>query len=170
MKNLHWWLLILCIPLYGFWNVPALNDTRPKLQKALNVELAKIETAKTNLANLNAQKKDLELAGAQEAITDTIPLVLEQEFLILDLRRITQSAGFTTPGFTFSKGQNQATGAVEMKVAMSVKGSRENLVKLLKLIETNERFLGLESLNFATEPNGNTTNATFNIYALAQSF
>ena len=160
----------MCIPLYGFWIMPAFNETRPVLAQAVAVELDKKEAFNKKFLDLQAQQEVLEAAGGKSEVIEAIPSQLAQEFLLLDLRRITQSAGFTTPGFTFSKGQDDLTNAAEMKATIAVEGDRSNLVKLLKLIEANERFMGLESLNFSTKPGTTLTNAALNIYTLAQEF
>ena len=167
MKNLHWWLALGCIPLYGFWIIPVNGSSVPALQQAVRVEMQKEAKLNTELSGLEAQQSALQQEGETQSI-EIIPGVLEQEFLLLDLRRITQGNGFSTSGFSFSKGQNEATGAAQMNISFSATGRTENIVSLLAGIEQNKKFLGLESLSFSEDNNGLVTVA-LNLYALAQS-
>ena len=167
MKNLHWWLALACIPLYGFWIMPVNNGTLPALRQAVKVEVQKKSKLDTNFAALKAQQTALQQEGETNS-TEIIPTVLEQEYLLLDLRRITQGNGFSTSGFTFSKGQNEVTDAAEMRINFSATGRVTNLVNLLEAIEQNKKFLALETLSFS-ETNDNLINISLNLYALAQS-
>lgn len=169
MKNLHWWLVLACVPLYGFWTMPYLNDKRPALQKAIAVEESQqADMQKTMIALKNQQK---ELSTTENPPTDAVPVVLEQEYIIQDLRRITQSNGFSTTGFSFAKGQNADTKSAQMTITFSAKGKKENLIKLLQSVESNERFLALKDLSFnASQTSPGLINVNFNLYTLAQRF
>jgi len=171
MKNLHWWLLILCVPLYGFWTMPYLSDTRPSLQQALKVEVVQKDRLGEQFSALKTQQKELAASGDEVTPTDRIPPEMEQEYLLLDLRRITQGAGFSSGGFSFKKGENSDTKAAEMNVTFAAQGNRSNLVALLEAIEANPRFMGLNSLTFGSVgTNQDLINLSLDIYALAQRF
>jgi len=116
MKNLHWWLVLACIPLYGFWTVPYLSETRPALQQSVQVEKNKSEKLDTKIEALRSQQQ--ELSGEGTKPTESIPVVLEQEYLLLDLRRVTQGSGFSTQNFSFSKGQNVDTKSAQMTISL----------------------------------------------------
>ena len=169
MKNLHWWLALGCIPLYGFWTMPYLSNERPTLQQSVQIELNKTERLGTRMSSLQSQQQ--ELLAETEKPTESIPVVLEQEYLLLDLRRITQGSGFSAQNFAFTKGQNVETDAAQVGISFSAEGNRSNLVKLLKSIESNKRFLGMEDLSFSTSGvSDQVINISLNLYALAQRF
>lgn len=170
MKNLHWWLALACVPLYGFWIAPYLSDGRPELSRLIQVEKNEASQLVTQLEEIKSQQASL-ASGAETPSTTEIPEVLQQEYLLLDLRQITQGNGFSASGFNFTKGQNAQADAAEIKVNFSAEGSRNNVLPLLRSIETNKRFMGLESLSIsAVGGNPDAVRLSLNIYALAQRF
>lgn len=170
MKNLHWWLALACVPLYGFWIAPYLSDSRPDLSRSIQVEKNEANRLAAELKELKSQQASLS-TDSEAPATAEIPEILEQEYLLLDLRQITQGNGFSASGFNFTKGQNAQAEAAEIKVNFSAEGSRSNLLPLLRSIETNKRFMGLESLSISTVGgNPDSVRLSLNIYALAQRF
>lgn len=149
--------------------MPYLNDKRPALQKAITVEEDQRDELKKKMLALKNQQK--ELSTTDSPPTEAVPVVLEQEYIIQDLRRITQGNGFSTTGFAFAKGQNPDTKSAQMTITFSAKGKKENLIKLLQSVESNERFLALKDLSLsASQTSPGLINVNFNLYTLAQRF
>ena len=171
MKNLHWWLLFGCVMLYGFWTLPYFNTERPNLTKAVQVEVNKETQLKKTLSILNQKKSELLSIDEAEDTGPTVPTLLLQEYVILDLKSILERNQYVTQGFSFTKSQNVNLDAAELEISFGVEGPLARFPSLLKTIEQNKRFMGVESVSFNRESNqSDQISASLKLYALAQKY
>lgn len=175
MKNFKIISLVLCLPLYLFFIFPTYQTI--EIQKSTILGLEKERAAKNIiLKKLQAQKDNLGTKTAksieQEKLLSQIPLTLEQENLIRNMGKLALSTGFSFSGFSFSKGSNAEVNAPQMNIGFAVTGAKKYAKDFLTLIENNDRFLGMESLNVSILRDSKKipqVSMSIALYAFAQS-
>jgi len=171
MKNIFVWLALACIPVYGFFTIPfqaKLQDKQSQV-KALEVEKNSLITELKSLQD--KQKQLAKDPSASERLLKRIPLTLNQEFILIDLQKISEKSGFFFKSLNFGKSTNRQVKAPEIVVKFSVQGQHEKMPELLKAIEENERFMGLKTLNFNTKlvNQQKILQMNLSVYAFAQT-
>lgn len=173
MKRSSIWLLLLLIPLYGFWISPT-KDFLAVQQKKIDA-LEKERADKTQeLLDLQALKKELEVLQAENKNAGMeplrkLPLEIEQENILKDLQKIAHGAGFRFQGVSFSTGVSKDLGLPEIRMNFSVTGLKAQVPKFLESIEKNERFLGMDDLGVNVENNsGQFVTMNVSLYAFSQ--
>ncbi len=153
MKNLAIWLSILCIPLYGFFTFPQWGKLKENTAQAFLLE--KNLNAKTEkIKNLEKIKSTFDQTKVEE-ILQKVPLKMNQDLLMMDIKRIAESSGFIFEGFTFSESKDPALEIKTLSVSFNIKGRKDRLYRFFEKMEENKRFLKMDELNTSmTDING----------------
>ena len=149
MKNFSIWLAIACIPVYGFWVFPQWKSYEEKLEQK-SVLTTNIQEEKEALKALQSQKETIQKT-ADKDILKRVPENMQQEFVMLDLQRISQETGFAFKSLNFKNVKNPEIGANQLTIGFSITGKKERLPLFLEKIENNTRFFSIADLNFQTE-------------------
>ncbi len=144
------------------------------LAKAVKEERSKQKELGKTIILLNQTLKKVEVSqnqnpGPKKNLEKTFPIKNEQEKIIEDLKSIELQSGFGFKNLSFSKSINQNLGLPELKINFDTQGPRSNLQNFLKLIETNERFLGMETLNIEKNKGQDTVSFSVSLYAFYQN-
>lgn len=174
MKRYSIWLLLLLIPLYGFWISPTqefVEEKNNKIEKSTKEKIGKIK----ELQELHLLKKELNKLTDNKKSTSSVeilrklPSEIEQEKLLKDLQKIAGNASFRFNSVNFSTGMNKEMSLPEIRVDFSVKGPKSQVKKFLRSIETNERFLGMDKLTVnVSKKSTEMVSMKINLYAFAQ--
>ncbi len=162
MKTFFAILCFACIPVYGFWVFPTLNENETsqaqisKVQQTLEARQKKLEALraqKQSLGNESSQSSEL----TPEEILEKVPEGYRQDLLIFDLEKLAKQHRFAFETLSFTKGVNGELSAPQITVNFSVTGPNnpEQFFKFLKSLESHSRFFMMDGLNFQTaEVNG----------------
>jgi len=153
MKNFAIWLSILCIPLYGFWTIPQWDKLKEKNAKIFLLE-RNLSTKKEEINNLNQLQAELDQSASDSSLQQ-IPLNMNQDLVMMDLKSIAESSGFVFDGFSFSESKDPELKINTLNISFNLKGKKERLPLFFKKMEDNKRFLSTDSLSASmTEING----------------
>lgn len=95
---------------------------------------------------LRAKVKRLEKES--EEVLAAIPIGVQQEGLIRDLRDISRRTGYTFTSLSFARGRHATVDAHSLNATFSVVGDRKMFGTFLKTLEENPRFIGFDSLSY----------------------
>ena len=158
------WAVIgfFCCVLAGvFWVYPVYEEV-----EGLKMRSAALE--KKILQKQN-EKKVLLSDGASSslgALQKRITYDVDQEGLIRDILKITQLAGFSFSGLNFSLSDNPDLELGQVTINLTVYGRRDRIPDLLKLIEKNSRFMGMDNLGISSGKKGDgMTQFSLSLYA-----
>ena len=159
MSNKKIIIFVICILFIGFVIIPIQRDVRNLQNTYMSLEKI-MEKKNERLAELIKAKENI--IEKDTPILKKIPLNLEQENVIRDIKKIAKNSGFDFSGLGFSKSYNEKVGANMLKISCSVKGPLHKAKELLETIENNERFFGMESLGIGTNSD-NVPQVSFSI-------
>lgn len=168
MRNISLVFFLIALTIYGL--VIRDYQTESQQQQATIEQLERdIEIVQAERTALETQ--EAELGVALERSFDRIPGDNEQENILRDLQRISQSSGFAFNGLSFGKGFNAEVDTNQIMISFSVQGPYAQLFPFLRLIEQNNRFLGMNDLRLSITDNptlGRTVSTDITLYALYQ--
>lgn len=155
MRSWHILLIILSIgAIIGY--LQPLRESHEKQERELKEIHSTIGTLREQIKEIMVLKK--EKSDLSSEFIKNIPLHPEQDALIQDIYTLTLQNGFTFESLSFTKGENPEIGISEIKTTFTTEGSKKSLIAFLRAIETNQRFMGLESLSVRThETDGQST-------------
>lgn len=122
---------------------------------------ADLATAQTNLGTLQSEVDRLRAAEAKLPLADTerqklllaVPVDLDQDQLILDLKRIGEGAKVSLNAISFSL-QPERYGAQTVSLVANFTGRYEELMALLLALETNSRLFRVNSIGVQLSDGG----------------
>jgi Tfp pilus assembly protein PilO len=168
MKTWKILFIVVIVSAIGFGVLP-LKKSVAKL-KAENLKL--YETKQEKIAEYEEFTSNN--AGEGEKIIDPelkIPRKLAQTELLIDLQKIASQTNTELPdSWSFTVTKDADLDISKLGVSFSIKGSRGDIYKFIKLVEQNERFLEIESFAIRTfNDNGMpTSEMPVHLFAYAQ--
>lgn len=173
MKRSSIWLLLLLVPLYGFWVFPTqelLDKEQIKVEKLeekrdeKTQELLELQELRDKLKKLQEENKNAGMEPLRK-----LPFSIDQEDLIQDLQEIANRSGFKFNAVGFSTGINKDLGLPEITMNFSVEGLKAQVPKFLQNIEENERFLLMDDLGVSVDKQTQqTVSMQISLHAFAQ--
>jgi len=168
MKTWKIVFIVIIVSAIGFGAIP------------LKKNVAELETENQELYKTKQEKiaelKDFTGKNAEGVINVVdpelgIPPKLAQTELLIDLQKIASQTNTNLPNsWSFSVTKDADLGISKLGVSFSIKGSRGDIYKFIKLVEKNERFLEIERFAVRTfDDNGiPTAEMPVSLYAFAQ--
>ena len=147
-----------------FFVLPGIREIREWQRKNEQLEISLQKNIK-KLKKLDAERAKISVSS--DVAEKKIPRKIEQQNVIYDLRKIFLQSGFEIADLKFAKNFNEKVGAHELKVDFLARGPLERTRDFLRLIEKNERFLGLEKFDVATAVKNNRAIASFSATVFA---
>lgn len=169
MKKIWLSLILLTIPVFGFWINPQQTAVKDLKTAIASLEAQTAEHQK-QMQMLQKADKFLQDEKYKDAL-EQIPPTLEQETLILALEEMAQSTGFVFDDISFSRGQNAELETSTLNANFEVRGREDKFLDFLQAIETENRFMGLTSFSYSiSEVNDiRIVSLSVPLYAFAQS-
>ena len=150
MKTRNIVIISFCIIVFGVWVVPHYHSLEEKQKNITELQQQK----ESLILEQKAVEEKLKVAANQNPETQ-IPPTRQQEILIRDLQTISARTGFVFNSLSFGKGINPEVGVEQTTINFNVLGLKEKTTEFLESIESNNRFLAMESLNISqVEKNG----------------
>ncbi|QQR55399.1 type 4a pilus biogenesis protein PilO [Candidatus Peregrinibacteria bacterium] len=119
--------------------------TALKSQEAvLAEELQTLDTQYEALSTLSKEVSQSETTKLK--LLSAVPKGYDQDALILELTDLAAQTGFTLNAISFSAGTSQDYGKI-LSVSSSVKGSFEQMIEFLQLLEGADRLMRITSLS-----------------------
>lgn len=169
MNKMWLWLSLAMIPLYGFWTIPEIKNHKINQQ-----DLIALQDETTDYQEKIKQLKDLDKVlddPRYKNVLERVPATLEQETLIVLLKKIADNSGFVFDGLNFSRGQNPTLETDTLQVNFSIKGRKDQFPTFLQNIERSPRFMGIDAFAYSVDTiNGvDVISMSVPLYTFAQS-
>lgn len=174
MRQILLVLSFFCILAYGFWIFPTWNKIE-EVEGKLNKLNTSISDKEIQLAGLQKQQEDLKSGGGEGPTSADllmkIPEGHRQDLLIKTLEDLATANQYRFEALSFARGMNADLNVPQMTVSFSVTGPNDprQFAKYLAAIESDDRFLMMDNLNFTTQDTDGRNELTTSITLRALS-
>lgn len=147
--NIRIILVILTVCIYGFALKPWWGEYKTQ-QQTITQNQDQITALQSKLKDLKELENNPEDAD-WESLLQKIPVYKEQEQVIRDIKRISESSGFTFKSLSFGTATDTKAKAERLTVSLATKGPYDKLFYFLSLIQQNPRYLGVKDLKLTSQ-------------------